>query len=398
MPKAVRKIWKTEDRQEENPLSKENTTFFLNLDIKVKVDILNSLCYLRLDQPDAINALKEMDADSLRVQPLGCDDEGNEYWYFYGLRLYKQEPAREKIKKEIGKEVEWNEQKSRSFLKRGRGRPKKQRKLVGECDDFDDAPMKKHGIFDIEEKSRWSAVCHDIEDWIEFAEKFKDRKVTDEASGINAKASFYKNGDEKTRNPPPPPPVNEDNYKKYLVQDRAQRLEERNRRMNGNVNKQSRKTRRSFEENSNIERRSKRLRRTSYDDDDEEEDDFVEESSPKSDDSEDNILIRKKSGVKSLILQVLAEVKSQEDAVPFLFQMTESNAPGYYDIIEEPMDLSKIERKLRLGLYKTVDDIDNDFKIMLLNHQSYYGNQSEFVHKGKKDLETVPKTCYSHQT
>ncbi|GIX81910.1 hypothetical protein CDAR_558911 [Caerostris darwini] len=410
MPKAVRKIWKTEERQEENPLNKENTTF-LNLDIKVKVDILNSLCYLRLDQPDAINALKEMDADSLRVQPLGCDDEGNEYWYFYGLRLYKQEPAREKIKRNW--EVEWSEQKSRSFLKRGRGRPKKRRKLDGECDDFDDASMKKHGIFDIEEKSRWSAVCHDIEDWIEFAEKFKDSESKCEKELFNTVTRFFlprlneiyqakekklqmklrelmpkpvftKMETRRQRNPPPPSPVNEDNYKKYLVQDRAQRLEERNRRLNGNLNKQSRKTRRSFEENSNIERRSKRLRRTSYDDDDEEEeDDFVEEFSPKSDDREDNILMRKKSGVKSLILQVLAEVKSQEDAVPFLFQMTESNAPGCYDIIKEPMDLSKIERKLRLGLYKTVDDIDNDFKIMLLNHQSYYGNKSEFVHKGK---------------
>lgn len=73
----------------DNPFNTD--TDFEKLPLRTKILILKYLCDFRLDSADVYNSFANLEADSLRVDPLGFDSKGSAYWYFFGTRLYRED-------------------------------------------------------------------------------------------------------------------------------------------------------------------------------------------------------------------------------------------------------------------------------------------------------------------
>ncbi|KAK3602637.1 hypothetical protein CHS0354_034227 [Potamilus streckersoni] len=127
----VKYKWKHEGNEGESPLAGKS---FNMLTSREKVEVLHSFCDSRLDAEDVMELLKGLEGENMRVEPLGKDGEGALYWYFYGSRLYKEDPEpvveeEPKEKKKRGKKQNNAEQETKKGNKKELQK-KKQKQLV----------------------------------------------------------------------------------------------------------------------------------------------------------------------------------------------------------------------------------------------------------------------------
>ncbi|KAL0626106.1 Cat eye syndrome critical region protein 2 [Plecturocebus cupreus] len=159
--------WELEEGKP-NPLREAS---FQDLPLRTRVEILHRLCDYRLDADDVFDLLKGLDADSLRVEPLGEDNSGALYWYFYGTRMYKEDPVQGKSNGEISLSRESEGQKNVSSIPgktgRRRGRPPKRKKLQEML--LRDTRSQGPG------QGTWWLLCQTEEEWRQVTESFRER-------------------------------------------------------------------------------------------------------------------------------------------------------------------------------------------------------------------------------
>nr|CAB3229620.1 uncharacterized protein KIAA1211 homolog [Phallusia mammillata] len=113
--------WEDEDGRV-NPLSSINADFH-SLPTRLKVQIIHRLTEYRLDALDVAEKLAGLNPSDLRLEPLGADRHGSRYWYFFGVRLYKETPWEKVAKKRK------REQEKKAGLKRSKSSLSSDKKL-----------------------------------------------------------------------------------------------------------------------------------------------------------------------------------------------------------------------------------------------------------------------------
>jgi len=90
---------------------------------------------------------------------------------------------------------------------------------------------------------------------------------------------------------------------------------------------------------------------------------------------------------------LLRQVKKQKDAIPFLQPVdpVKLNIPRYFDIVERPMDISTIERKLNSGTYPVAEAVIDDFNLMIENCVKFNGPDNPVTRMGKNIQATFEK-------
>ncbi|XP_023204544.1 cat eye syndrome critical region protein 2 isoform X1 [Xiphophorus maculatus] len=389
---------------------------FDSLHPRTQVELLHRLCDYRLDAADVFDLLKGLDADSLRVEPLGQDGDGALYWYFYGTRMYKEEPLDRKAESLSEFDPTLPERKRR-------GRPPKKRKLEDNNlseDESEGADVKSdNGLDDFppsagRQRGAWSLVCDTEEQWISLAESIKDRTSPQDRHLYRVISQNFlpeissmiehKEREQKQKLLDPAPvrtsqwfsenhikPEKEDNLKARSEEERrkdeeldrqvllAEQRREEERLL------QEEQQREKLEKMKAVEERAKRRKMR-------EEKAWLlsqgKDLPPELLNLEPSSPVRRTRKSKEFydidddctaLYKVLEALKAHKDAWPFLEPVDDSYAPNYHDIIQTPMDLSTIEKKLGDGEYVAKEEFIADVKLMFENCVEYNGEDSEYT-------------------
>uniref|UniRef100_A0A1Y1K7W9 Bromo domain-containing protein n=1 Tax=Photinus pyralis TaxID=7054 RepID=A0A1Y1K7W9_PHOPY len=388
---------------------------FQLLPLRTKVDILHALCDFRLDAEDVLEQLKNLEADSLRVEPLGYDDNKSAYWYFYGTRLYRE--------------------------------------------DFNVKNNRKG-------KSVWQVVCFTEEDWFQLAKKFKEstskaecqlyhtltenflpelprlfcekeqlarKRLLDNqprrtSSRLDTKRKQETERAEKVKLEAVLDKEKEELKRKLESEKRRQDAYERRSRLREQDNESDNsEARYEMAGNKKPEKKEKQRHNSSSSSSSKDCGSSVTRSSSQSLNRASNEI---SSNVKSstasattvgrqtnnslasatgqIVIQpvlntnrkklktslvfrqtdedlqtgmhkILDYVKNHEDAWPFVDAVEEEYAPNYYSVIRKPMDLQRMEDRLDSGYYKTFARFRGDFQLIIDNCRLYNGVDNEYT-------------------
>ncbi|XP_078491492.1 uncharacterized protein LOC100179806 isoform X3 [Ciona intestinalis] len=176
----MKRRWEIEDGRV-NPLSSIYSDFH-SLPTQLKVQIIHRLTEYRLDAQDVDEKLSGLNPSDLRLEPLGSDRNGSKYWYFFGVRLYKETPPLHKsgkrrkrngsspsVKRSKSNDPFWGFPKQKHLFGKKKHKKKGWKKKKREAgEDYE------YFSSDRLSESKWEVVCYNVNDWKQLAKKMVD--------------------------------------------------------------------------------------------------------------------------------------------------------------------------------------------------------------------------------
>ncbi|KAL1245852.1 Bromodomain adjacent to zinc finger domain protein 1A [Trichinella spiralis] len=94
--------------------------------------------------------------------------------------------------------------------------------------------------------------------------------------------------------------------------------------------------------------------------------------------------VEQQSDVESRCNTCISRLVEHPDAWPFLKPVSRREAPDYYDVIEQPMDLHTIQMRLLRHEYSSVSDMVRDAQLMFSNCRQYNEAETEVYACGER--------------
>ncbi|XP_060534747.1 uncharacterized protein LOC132707092 [Cylas formicarius] len=381
---------------------------FTLLPLRTKVDILHALCDFRLDADDVLEELKNLEADSLRVEPLGYDCNESAYWYFYGTRLYREDyKTKNNKKKSIWQVICFTEEDWIQLTKKFKSSASKAERALYHTLSKNFLPELPRLFQEKERQARRRLLetqPRRVSDRIKkldptpTATQNKSKELQDVVNCVEESQKPIQLGNKKKEH-------QEKNLKHKKGQEEVSDCSENRYDMGGKKKCRGRLRKisscsTSSQDNSK-KKKTKKL------------DKLVDEVSKCSSSTTPTIIGRqtnnslsasdgqiviqstanktKKKLKSSEIFQqteedlqvgmhkILDYVKNHDDAWPFLDPVEEEYAPNYYSIVRKPMDLQRMEDRLDAGYYKTFAKFKSDFHLIVENCRLYNGVENEYT-------------------
>eukprot|EP00111_Clytia_hemisphaerica_P006367 TCONS_00018467-protein len=415
---------------------------FKAITTREKVEVLYDMCNWRLEPEDVVELTKDLEAEEMRVMPVGFDEEGHQYWYFYGTRLYQEKCLNDNIADMS--ELSESEEKPKAQLKTKKKRGKKRkflrktksgrsvkprmefnRESSEEDEENEEVEEKEHEnesesetqsanvnldekpVLQPQEDNEWTLVCSTVQEWADIVEKFSNTKHKSEKvllKGLRelntVMPDIFVEKEKALQNKlleMAPRRSSDRIHIKMQVREDEHRKKEQKRLLKSEMKareaekrlkelekeKQKEREKRYLERERNLELRAKRAKQREEMKEVQTDPELAKQIRVKQTQSAASSFKFDLEGEEDdqfiAMEKVLEVMKDHDDSWPFLEPVDAAEAPNYYEFIKNPMDLSKIAEKIENKTYKDESEFANDVYLMLDNCEMYNGTLSPFT-------------------